>query len=342
MPAIADLVEAWDTSLDAPKTPETTYGEIHKRIIYFYGTHYFQYIPTLSVLYPDFESRLDKWLGSASDDKHKRILFELLPRLPFFSREDFNKLHQAAFEGPILRWIVDEAGLAFDSPDFQSQLENEAHRHTWYCPISDSMQINEFHHINDLGGIDYRPDWRSLARFGDPALVTKFMSDHHDINGAAPLKRIVLLEDFIGSGSQASDTVKFIRLIAQTCPVLVVPLIVCPAGATMWRGIQNRPQLTFSPVIELKPSDMITSATIQDGSFEALVAELVQDTYVSVVGNNASAPRPYGPYGFPPPIDEGTGAVVVLYSNTPANTLPFIHHESSSWSPLFPRSARVR
>src|SRR5687768_12350702 len=117
MPTIAKLVETWDLSIDGPLTPDTTFGEIHKRIVYFYGTHYFQFLPTLSVLYPDFEIRLEKWIANVDRDEDQRLLFELLPQLAFFSREDFLKLHQAAFEGPILRWILEHTGLRLTDPD---------------------------------------------------------------------------------------------------------------------------------------------------------------------------------------------------------------------------------
>jgi hypothetical protein len=169
MSTIAERVQAWDLSATTPLTPNTTFGEIHKRISYFYSTHFFQYLPTLSVLYPEFETRLERWIDNVTNDDDQRLLFELLPRLAFFSREDFLKLNQAAFEGPILRWILNHSGISLTAPDLNQLLEIEAHQHTWYCPLSDSMRINDFYNVNGLGGIDYRPDWRSLARFGDAA-----------------------------------------------------------------------------------------------------------------------------------------------------------------------------
>ncbi|WP_254509557.1 phosphoribosyltransferase-like protein [Anatilimnocola floriformis] len=343
-PSIADRVQKWDLSPTAPLTPLTTFGEIHKRIVFYYSTHYFQYLPTLSVLYPDFETRLANWLSNVPDDQNQRLLFELLPRLAFFSREDFEKLHQAAFDGPVARWIFESSRLSVSDPELDKKLSEQAHRHTWYCPLSDSLRINDFHNVNGIGGVDYRPDWRSLARFGSEAAILDFMKNHQDIQGPAPLTRLVILEDFIGSGSQSSDTVRFIQRISKKIPTLIVPLIVCPTGAQVWRAIESFPELTFSPVIELKESDMITAGTARDGSFAGRIADLAESTYAAVEGDRAASPRPYSAFGFPGHVNIslGTGSLVTLYSNTPANTLPLVQHSSNSWNAIFPRSARIR
>jgi hypothetical protein len=82
---------------------------------------------------------------------------------------------------------------------------------------------------------------------------------------------------------------------------------------------------------------MNTRTNPQPNSLAAKVKALAQQCYAQVLGDNAADPRPYTPFGC-----FDTGAVVVLYSNTPANTLPLIQHQSNTWVPLFPRSARVR
>ena len=159
----------------------------------------------------------------------------------------------------------------------------------------------------------------------------------------SPLRRIVLLEDFVGSGTQMENAIRFICSLPSPIPVLLLPLIICPDGADMGRRLSvdpSFPHLTYSPVIELKRADMITAATPSDGSFRSYVADAVRNTYGTVVGNDAARPRPYDPFGFPS--GAGTGATVVLYSNAPANTLPILQHQSDTWNSLFPRSARMR
>jgi hypothetical protein len=317
---------------------------MHKRLSFYEQMHYSQYVPTLSPHHHDYEHRLHKWIENLADEADKKTLFELAPRILFFSRDDFTKLHQVALRGPITRWIIDELGLVFGQPAFDATLAEEIHSHTWYCPISDSMQISDFYHTNNIGGIDYRPDWRSLAKFGDTSLITSFMSSRMTAaHVPKPLKRIVLLEDFVGSGTQMQEAVYYAAALSSHVPVLLVPLIICPAGAGIGRDLAAaHSHLRFDPVIELTLEDMITDAMPADGSFRAAIADLARKSYVGVVGDDVAAPRPYSPFGFPPPTNDGTGAIVVLYSNTPANTLPIIQHKSNTWSPLFPRSARIR
>ena len=340
---LAELITRWDLEGHKPhKDPH--YNDIHKRLSFYEEMHYSQYVPTIGSHHPDFESRLENWIENLADEAEKRTLLELAPRILFFSQSDFAKLHEVAMRGPITRWIIDELGLMFGEPDFDNKLAVEIYSHTWFCPISDSMQISDFHHTNNIGGIDFRPDWRSLEKFGDKGSgITNFMSGRRATDAPKPLKRIVLLEDFVGSGTQMEKAARFAASLPSRVPVLLVPLIICPAGAAMGRDLATTyPHLRFDPVIELTPEDMITDATPADGSLEAAIADLARSSYAAVVGDGAASPRPYSPFGFPRPSNIGTGATVVLYSNTPANTLPIIQHKSNTWNPLFPRSARIR
>ena len=127
-----------------------------------------------------------------------------------------------------------------------------------------------------------------------------------------------------------------------TTPILLLPLIVCPAGGTEARALETHfENVSYEPILELRREDLfIPSRDAVPGSFEWDLLQLAADTYPNVVGDGAASPRPYGPYGFPG--NDPTGAIVVMYSNTPANSLPLIHHQSNTWNPLFPRSARLR
>jgi hypothetical protein len=191
---IADIVSRWDLEGHSSTTGEQ-FNQIHARLVFFQQTHYYQYIPTLGTGHPDFEARLGQWLDNLTSESDKRLLFEVIPHITFFTREDFIKLHQVARDGPIARWIIDILKLQLDDPNLTENVDREIHEHTWFCPISDSMQIGEFHHANNIGGIDFRPDWRSLAQFADRSRVLSFMSNHKDAGGhLRPLRRIVLLD----------------------------------------------------------------------------------------------------------------------------------------------------
>jgi len=338
---IAEVVGRWDSEKHSPLERDLLFSEILLRLEFLERTHYHQYVPTLGPQHQEFEKRLEKWLDNVSDEADRRLLFEYVPHITFFTREDFLQLHQAALRGPITRWIIDELDLQLDDPDLDDKINTEIHRHTWFCPISDSMQIADFHRTNGIGGVDFRPDWRSLEKFGDPqqkrSELLKFMQRQR-------LRRIVLLEDFIGSGAQLRnpDVIGFAGSL--NVAVLLVPLIICPEGcdnirATLQTEKYNKHnRVRFEPVLSLKPDQFVNSKSSPRDDLERGIQELVRKTYdTDVVGDGAASPRPYEAFGL-----RNTGAQVVMYSNTPANTLPIIHHESNTWNPLFRRSARIK
>lgn len=342
--SIADFVNRLDLN-GQPTRSGGLYGEFHERLIFLEKTHYSQYIPTAGTAYSDYETRLENWLNNLSDEDEKRLLFEFAAHITFLNREDFTKLYQSALEGPIARWILDDAGLSFTDPDLDEKLQSEIHNHTWYCPISDSMPISDFCHGNHLGGIDFRPDFRSLVQFGDrvqkQSEILSFMSSRNTPDGIKPLKRLVLLEDFIGSATQIKcpDVVDFSANISNSISVLIVPLVVCPEGANWLRDkIRAYPNVKFKPILELKAEQFISPNNVpKAGTLFYKIYEILNTSFSKVIGDNAAAPRPYHPSGA-----FETGARLVMYSNTPANTLPIIQHQSNTWRALFPRSARIK
>lgn len=323
-------------------TTDESFNELHQRLDFFRRTHYEQYIPTIGPDFPDFETRLAHWLKNAADDDQARVLFELAPRITFLTREDFLKLHQEALAGPITRWLIDQLGLSLDDPNLDDTLSDELDNRTWFTAITDSMGIADFHHANNLGGIDFRPDWRSLATFGDADRIREFIEGESP-HGKQALKRIVILEDFVGSGTQmmmGKGSVSFAASSFPDVPILLVPLVICPDGVAASKKLAAAyDNLTYESVLELGGEDLVTPTTPPDANdaFANLLFHLAAASYANVVGDDAAWPRPYDAYGL-----AQTGALLVLYSNTPANTLPLIQHSSSDWAALFPRSARIR
>jgi len=337
----AEIANEFDLTGHTPLTGGT-FNEIHQRLTFYEQTHYSQYVPTLGSEYPTYQERLSNWLANTSDEAIRRILLELAPKIAFITREDIAQLHQSAFIGPISHWLIDQLGIPFADPALSNRIYDELENYTWFTSITDSMHISEFHHAHRIGGIEFRPDWKSLAQFGDPKNIQDFIDHRQAMGVTKPIRRIVILEDFVGSGAQmkmGEGSVDFAASSFPNTPILLVPLIVCPQGARLSRALAGQyPNLTFSPVLEVEEHQLINSqSNYPAGSFEHVVKDICDTLYSYVKGNDAAKPRPYKPHGF-----ADTGAMIVLYSNTPANTLPIIQHESNTWSALFPRSARMR
>jgi hypothetical protein len=290
----------------------------------------------------DFEQRLERWIENVKDEEDKRTLFKLIAEIFYVGPVEFEELYRCAYQGPIARWLIDCEGIDICAADSQVRLI-EAARKTWFCPISDSFRINSFFHINNLAaGASLRPDWRSMLEFGSPQKIINYCNTYG-------ITRLVLLEDFVGGGSQAVDAVEFAAKLPNL-QVLFVPLIICPDGEIKMRNSERDMNLIrlgalkYEAVMELPSSAFLTltnSPFFNDNIFSDNVRKLLNDTYPIVGGGVVPGKlKPYHPYGYPP--NKPTGGLVVMYSNTPDNTLPIIHWrpKGNTWSPLFPRHSR--
>ncbi len=319
---IAAKVQKWTMEIEAPD-----FNAIYEQIDYHSQKHFNEYMPTIGP-HPDFIVRLRDWLENLSEEEDQKILFRLVPHIFFISRDEFSSLYRAALHGEVIKWLVDELNIKFSDHKAEEKLRN-ALRETWFCPITDSMQIAYFYHTNNLEGIDLRPDWRSLEKFGSDEKIKDYMR-------SKGLKRIVLLEDFVGSGSQIERAVIFAASSIDDMKLLVIPLLVCPEGEETGKKLENRfHNITFSPVLSL-PNEAFVFKTEQKGEGDIFIQarDLVQRLDDIVKGNNKK--KYYGPFGY-----RNTGAIIVMYTNCPDNTLPIIHHFSNTWNPLFPRSSRL-
>jgi hypothetical protein len=294
----------------------------------------------------DFQQRLVKWLDNVATDADKRTLFRLLPYLFYVGPVEFEELYRCAYQGPIARWLVSAESIDICAPDAQSKLA-EAAKKTWFCPVSDSLRINAFFHINNLAsGASFRPDWRSMDKLGDVDKLNAYCEKEG-------ITRLVLLEDFVGGGSQVIKAVRFAATHIRKLQVLFVPLIICPDGAERLRATAidlcatRIDSLKYEAVMELPANAFFTSTQSpfrqsDENTHTDDLRLLVERTYLKVSGGVPPDPRkePYHPFGFPH--DKPTGGMVVMYSNTPNNTLPIIHSrpKGNTWNPIFPRHSR--
>lgn len=283
-----------------------------------------------------FWARLERWLDNLGPHSHdeKKTLLRLAASLFYIGPSEFLELYRYAYHGPIARWLIDEEKLDVTASDVGEQLK-AAVSSTWFCPISDSMRINSFYHVNQISTEgDYRPDWRSLANFGSESAIQQYCIANN-------IKRLVLLEDFVGGGSQMREAVLYAAKFSPYLRVLVVPLLVCPRGSDAGRALAARhASVKFEPVVVIPESAFVSvNAVPGENTLHTALRELAAATYDTVSGGAGIGPKPYHPLGFP--AAQPTGGLLVMYSNTPDNTLPMIHHTSATWSPLFPRHSRV-
>ncbi len=299
---------------------------------YLEKTLYCHYEPSLPPN-PGYWQRLTAWINNLSSENDKQLLFNIAVQLFFIGRKEIESMYRTAYSGPIKRWLVSLQSIPLSDPEISVKLTSLI-QETWFCPVTDSMKINEFFHINNIPTeINYRPDWHSLVKFVDAAKIIDYINKHN-------IKQIVLLEDFIATGSQAKRAIEFITTLrpANPIPVLIVPFILCPQALDTFTTMKLPAHITIEPVLQLDDRHFISLVEANNSDAFNQVKVLAEHIHLQVSDGIIPNPKikPYGPLGF-----QETGGLVVLYTNTPDNTIPLVHWKSAKWNPIFPRHSRV-
>lgn len=342
-------VREWDLKNTAAHDT-AYYGALLDQLDYHAAREWRVYLPVADhpEFSPKYMERLAAWIGNLPDEDDQKLLLEYALHISFFSHEDFIALYSTALNREVTRWITSLFGTRLE-PHGGQALHDLAHRqihhHTWFCPITDSMDINEFHKVNRLEGVGHRPCFASLQMMSEhlanpnPQIAAdwiRYMANPHprpEHGTFPPLEQIVLLEDVVGSGSQCIKAVRWaVEKLGK--PVLFIPLILCPNGVEALRQLEQHlgGRLSVRPVIELRRSDILGPE--RQGQRGWAISDKVE------VLANRCAPRAsvnMDTFGY-----RNTGCSLALFSNTPDNTLPIIHHTppTGGWTPLFPRVHR--
>lgn len=351
------LVMQWDINEPSDDvTAAARFENILSRLEWFGLNQWADYLPAKHPQHSArYLARLAQWVGNVEGDGNRKLMLEYALHVAFFSHADLCALYRTAFSGPITRWVVEQEKLSLDDADFQTRLTDELHQRTWYCPVTDSMDINEFYHANLVTGISHRPGFAAMRMLDEQPLnngtpgsgvvdgLNRFIANPDPRASAPPLKRLVLLEDFVGSGTQSAGALKWTAKKLDI-PILFIPLVVCEPGLTELSRIASTQgaRMRINPLLKLGARDLLGAKRGNaDGIPNAAQIEtLARNTFEQVAGGPHldAFKSPHTPFGF-----KETGASFVSYSNTPNNTLPMLHHRPASggWHPLFPRSARV-
>ena len=340
---LRDLVRKWDS-----ENSDSRYDFILNRLDYYATREWRVYLPAE---HPDFNAsymeRLATWIDNVADEADQKLLLEYALHISFFSHDDFAALYRTALDREVTRWVAKQIGAQLQSNGirgFQDLIHSQIHRHTWFCPVTDSMDINEFYKVNHLKGVGHRPHFATLQMLAeccteqDPKLANNivYYMNNPSLDPTNPLpslERIVLLEDIVGSSSQCIKAVQW-AVTNLNKPVLFVPLILCPNGAKVLRQVvqNSNGSLAVQPVIELCRSDLLGDERENVRGWP--IAEKLENL---ISRCDTQTPFNYDPFGY-----RKTGCSLVTFSNTPDNTPPIVHDKAKSgaWHPLFPRIFR--
>ena len=338
----------WDLQSSGTQIAPARYQELIDELSYHSSRQFRIYLPSEHPdENPNYMERLAQWVGNVSDEADQKLLLEYALRISFCSHEDFIAIYRSAFNTEITKWVAQQVEATLNGVPFSDFMANVRHQlmlRTWFCPVTDSMDINEFYKVNHLTGIGHRPGFSTLhmlaekAAAPDPSIASNllhYMSNpsldqHHP---RPSIERVVLLEDIVGSANQCIDAVRW-AVANIPKPILFVPLVLCPNGAEKLRLLAqgSNGRLTVMPVVELRREEMLGSERRNETGWEfAPMMEVLATQCAS------DASPQLNTFGY-----EGTGCSIATFANTPNNSLPLIHNRPStkSWNPLFPRVFR--
>jgi hypothetical protein len=342
------LVRKWDFEETGEASAKSEYGFILDQLEYHASKEWSNYSPTDE--HSDFSSnyteRLAAWVGNVSQEVEQQLLLKYALHISFFSHRDFIALYRTAMNREISRWVASEIGARLEpagAQGYHEMIHQEIQRHTWFCPVTDSMNINEFHKVNHLTGIAHHPHFSTLQKDAEhpqnpnPRIASdwiRYMNNPgDDLNRPSPsLERLVLLEDIVGSSTQCIKAIRWaVKCLGK--PVLFVPLILCPNGVKALESeveLSNE-KLSVRPIIVLNQNDLLGPGRLPEpgwsigSQMEDLATKCKEEKRVK--GN---------PFGF-----KTTGCSLSTFSNCPNNTIPLVHrNERGKWNALFPRISR--
>ena len=186
------------------------------------------------------------------------------------------------------------------------------------------MRINSVLKVNRLEGHDIRGDFRAHATLGDADRIAKYVAQEG-------IQRLVLLEDFVGSGNQMRSTADWAAMTLPNIQILLVPLICCPDGIVTGQELAaEHSNLIFAPTLVLEKALFLLPKAQQA---EPALFPKLRSVVIRLRDRMGRWQR--HPFGY-----EDTGAIIVLYTNCPDNSLALIHDDSDTWEALFPRVQR--
>lgn len=322
---LIEEINEWDSNLERPFY-SYNFNSIYEILDYKEKKFFKHYSPTAGSAHSGFWDRLESWLENVHVEKEKKALFEFTLNIHFVTREDFTQLFLSAYSGPIKRWIIDLHDIALDQ-QLDTNQNTQLLERTWYGSVTD-MNLGEFYRVNRISGTDVRTDFNTIVKLGDPAKIQAYINGNN-------ITQMVSIEDFIGSGDQFMKILNIMPSCLKRLPVLIVPLIICSDGLNNIKSHLMTHSFTnwhIEPVVIIDFDDCLTSKTeLTNKPLEKNILEIAKYFSTQIIGG-VSDEWVYG--------SAKTGSLVVLYSNTPDNTMPFIWW-TEDWNALFPRSSRI-
>lgn len=294
---------------------------------------YHEYTVTEHGDHGSFGYRLARWISCLDNPDDQKTLYGILRHLFFIGTSEQKAAYRTAYSKHILQWIMHVHAIDPFSVDARQEVIDQLAK-TRFTEVTDSFGIRSFCLLNGIQGEDTRYKWEGNTSDWD---AVTFRRDVMKQNQPYETEKtnLVLLEDFVGSGSQMEEAVQLAISLGPDVEILLCPLFICPDGADLARNLAYANEhLTFSPILEFERRFFITP---DEKTGEHKDFQKIRDLLIKIHPKIEGIQQEYGPFGY-----RRTGGLIVPASNCPDNTIPAIHREKqNSWEPLFLRTSRL-
>lgn len=314
---LLELIEEWDTH---HKFSEDSYYTYYER-----ARKYKELYERIKVLYEykwcvdrSFHTGLtiaiEKWLRNFRLRREQKIAFELIPKIVFYSRKEMQTLCEMTF-----KYLVQSV-----ETDLNQQIDTSfIHDHFIFVPPTDSgaqwcRQLRQDHSLSTR--------------------IVKQSINDMEVSDFVDGKYIIFVEDFVGSGSNARLLNRKLKLAEKKRKIPNIHFYYFALVATSWGMKDITVRTAFEgiagEVLSTRYKCFSPESVMYPESTESAEAKQVFQEYGSHLCNND--PEIHNcPLGF-----NHDQLTVVLFDNTPDNSLPVIWYPGKKWRPLFRRSPR--
>lgn len=371
MENIANLVEKWNCEYYQSQDDESfeeikyinDYNCIFHNIKILAEYKYEPYQPVISPPENDFMNRLYDWLMLFSENQQK-FLFYLASKILFFNLRQINHLSIHIYQRRIKKCILDDiiAEQSLRKNDYRSAQKyyHEELEKTLFVGLTDSSRINDFSHFNreldrtvnyglNLETLLY-PTKRKLELLHSDDLI-ELCHNFEDLiinsdNNISEKKRIIIIEDFCGSGSVFLDKLKILNQSKLSFKkVIFAPFIItykCIENVNKfietYKLIRDF-KLVYGELIPISMKCFDQDENyLQKDCFEVedlsdVLKRVCEEKYNKYFGETLNQDDKFG--------FASLKIVLVHYYNCPDNSLPFLWNNDRGFTPLFMRSRRI-
>jgi len=311
------LIDEWDSMVKFSEDAFYSYFERAGKFRSMYENirNLYQYKWSVNRSFPaGLTPTLENWLNNFSTKREQRVAFELVSKVLFYSRRELECLCRTACN-KLLAFMTRSLGSAVN----MSFIDKEA----FLLPATDSdaQYCTFLRHSLGLNTNTVKQSIHDLKTY------------HY-----SQRKHIILLEDFVGSGTTAINKYRELGVPEKRTAFGDLHFYYCALVATEWGLERIKRQTAFEvvagEVLDSKYKCFSDNSMIYPQTRNRAEAQQVFSDY----GEQLCQDDPEIP-GYPLGFNDDQLSVV-LPDNTPDNTLPVIWYPDKNWFALFRRDRR--